>query len=266
MSLAIARRPASLAVLALLLAALFPAHAQITPELDVPYVPTPDRVVARMLAMADVKAGDTVIDLGSGDGRIAVAAVRDRGADSALGIDLDPQRIREAKANAEAAGVADKVSFEQGDLFKKDIADATVVTMYLLPRINMRLRPVILDTLKPGTRVVSHAFDMNDWPADRTDYVGGSYVYLWVVPAKVGGRWEVETQEGGFTLDLQQQFQQVLGVARSGGLHNSVTGSLEGDVLHFNVGGMDYVGKVEGDRINPLQGEGAASGWSARRS
>ncbi len=138
--------------------------------------------------------------------------------------------------------------------------------MYLLPRINMRLRPVILDTLKPGTRVVSHAFDMNDWPADRTDYVGGSYVYLWVVPAKVDGRWEVETTDGRFTLELQQQFQQVLGVARSGGLHNSVTGSLEGDVFHFNVGGMDYVGKVEGDRINPLQGEGVASGWSARRS
>ena len=105
MSLAIARRPASLAVLALLLTALLPAHAQIAPELDVPYVPTPDRVVARMLAMADVKAGDTVIDLGSGDGRIAIAAVRDRGADSALGIDLDPERIREAKANAEAAGL-----------------------------------------------------------------------------------------------------------------------------------------------------------------
>ena len=104
MSLAIARRPASLAVLALLLTALLPAHAQIAPELDVP-VPTPDRVVARMLAMADVKAGDTVIDLGSGDGRIAIAAVRDRGADSALGIDLDPERIREAKANAEAAGL-----------------------------------------------------------------------------------------------------------------------------------------------------------------
>ena len=131
MSLAIARRPASLAVLALLLTALLPAHAQLAPELDVPYVPTPDRVVARMLAMADVKAGDTVIDLGSGDGRIAIAAVRDRGADSALGIDLDPERIREAKAHAEAAGVADKVSFEQGDLFKKDIAEATVVTMYL---------------------------------------------------------------------------------------------------------------------------------------
>lgn len=266
MSLAFVRRPALLIALPLLLATLFPAHAQDAPELDVPYVPTPDRVVARMLEMADVKAGDNVIDLGSGDGRIAIAAVRDRGADSALGIDLDPERIEEAEANAKSAGVSDKVSFEQGDLFKKDISEATVLTMYLLPRLNMRLRPVILDTLKPGTRVVSHAFGMDDWPADRTDYVGGSYVYLWVVPAKVEGRWEVEMPDGRFTLELQQQYQQVLGTARSGGLQNSVIGNLEGDIFHFEVGGTPYVGKVEGDRISAITGEESTTRWSARRN
>ncbi|MCQ4297019.1 50S ribosomal protein L11 methyltransferase [Pseudomonas stutzeri] len=266
MSLVSVRRPVFLIALPFLLATLFPAHAQVAPELDVPYVPTPDRVVARMLEMADVKSGDTVIDLGSGDGRIAIAAVRDRGADSALGIDLDPERIEEAEANAKSAGVSDKVSFEQGDLFKKDISEATVLTMYLLPRINLRLRPVILDTLKPGTRVVSHAFGMDDWPADRTDYVGGSYVYLWIVPAKVEGRWEVETPDGSFVLDLQQQYQQVLGIARSGGLNNSVVGNLEGDIIHFEIGGTPYVGRVEGDRISALKGEGSSSNWNARRS
>jgi len=266
MSLAFARCPALLIALPFLIGTLTVAHAQDAPELDVPYVPTPDRVVARMLEMANVKAGDTVIDLGSGDGRIAIAAVRDRGADSAVGIDLDPERVEEAEANAKSAGVTDKVSFEQGDLFKKDISEATVLTMYLLPRLNMRLRPVILDTLKPGTRVVSHAFGMDDWTADRTDYIGGSYVYLWIVPAKVEGRWEVETPDGRFILDLQQQFQQVLGVASSGGLQNAVSGSIEGDVIHFDVGGKQYAGKVEGDRISALKGEGSAAGWSARRS
>lgn len=267
MSLASVRRPAFLTALPLLLlSALLPAHAQNAPQLDVPYVPTPDHVVARMLEMANVNSDDTVIDLGSGDGRIAIAAVRDRGARSALGIDLDPERIREAEANAEAAGVSDKVSFEQGDLFKKDISEATVLTMYLLPRVNLRLRPVILDTLKPGTRVVSHAFSMDEWQADRSDYIGGSYVYLWIVPAKVDGRWEVNDGNGNFTLDLQQQFQQVEGTAQAGGLQNAVTGSLEGEVLRFNVGSKLYMGKVEGDRITALSGEGAVSNWSARRT
>lgn len=266
MLLASIRHPASLILLAVLsLTTLPPAHAQDAPELDVPYVPTPNRVVARMLEMADVKPGDTVIDLGSGDGRIAIAAVRDRNADAALGIDLDPERIQEAEANAEAAGVSDRVSFEQGDLFKKDISEATVLTMYLLPRINLRLRPVILDTLKPGTRVVSHAFTMDDWPADRSDYINGSYAYLWIVPAKVEGRWEINTADGNFTVELQQQFQHVAGTARAGGLQHSVIGSLEGEVLHFNVGDKHYMGKVEGDRITELPSEGAVTNWSARR-
>ena len=264
MSLVSARRSALIA-LPWLLTSLLNAHAQDAPNLDVPYVPTPDRVVARMLEMADVKAGDTVIDLGSGDGRIAIAAVRDRDAERAVGIDLDPERVREAKANAETAGVSDRVSFEQGDLFQKDISDATVVTMYLLPKVNLRLRPVILDTLTPGTRVVSHAFSMDDWQADRTDYIGGTYVYLWVVPAKVEGQWEVETQNGKFMIDLQQQFQDVEGTAKAGGLQHAVTGDLNGDVLRLQVGDQLFIGTVEDDRISEIAGDGAVTNWSARR-
>lgn len=266
MSLVSVRRSNLLFALPFLFSTLSAAHAQDAPNLDVPYVPTPERVVTRMLEMADVKPGDTVIDLGSGDGRIAIAAVRDRNADSALGIDLDPVRVQEAVANAEAAAVSDKVTFEQGDLFTKDISEATVLTMYLLPRVNLRLRPVILDTLAPGTRVVSHAFSMDEWQADRSDYISGSYVYLWIVPAKVEGRWEVEAPDGRFTVELQQQYQHVQGVAHSGGLQNSVNGSLEGEVIRFEIGDKLYMGKVEGNRITELAGEGAVSNWSARRS
>lgn len=265
MPLVSVRHSSLLAALPLLLTVLLPAHAQDAPSLDVPYVPTPDRVVARMLEMADVKPGDTVIDLGSGDGRIAIAAVRDRNADLALGIDLDPERVREAEANAKAAAVSDRVTFEQGDLFKKDISNATVLTMYLLPRVNLRLRPVILDTLAPGTRVVSHAFSMDDWQADRSDYVSGTFVYLWIVPAKVEGRWEIDGPDGQFTVELQQQYQHVNGIAHSGGLQSSVSGSMEGEVLRFEIGSTLYMGKVEGNRITALPGEGAVSNWSATR-
>lgn len=249
-----------------LLGALTCAHAQDAEKLDVVYVPTPYQVVTRMLEMADVTPTDKVIDLGSGDGRIAIAAVRDRGAQSALGIDLDPERISEAKKNAEQDGVADRVTFEQGDLFKKNISEANVLTLYLLPNLNLRLRPVILDTLQPGSRVVSHAFTMDDWQADRSDFVGGTYVYMWIVPAKVQGRWQVDTGQGSFTLDLQQRFQVVDGLASMGGQQRSVEGSLEGAELRFTVGEHLYVGRVEGERITAIPAEGAATGWSARRS
>ncbi|HEY9446014.1 MAG TPA: class I SAM-dependent methyltransferase [Burkholderiales bacterium] len=150
---------------------------------DVVYVPTPDDVVDKMLELAAVGAGDVVYDLGCGDGRIVIAAAqryRARG----VGIDIDPQRINEATANAVRAGVADRVRFIEGDLFEADIREATVVTLYLLTRLNAKLKPKLLQELKPGTRVVSHAFDMGNWAPERKEFVGASAVYLWRVPGR----------------------------------------------------------------------------------
>jgi len=155
-----------------------------TRQPDVMFVPTPEPVVDVMMQLANVHEGDVVYDLGCGDGRVVIAAAK-RGAKKAVGIDIDPERIREAHVNARAAGVADKVTFVQGDLFEADFSDATVVTLYLLPDLNLRLRPKIL-ALAPGTRVVSHAFDMGDWKPDKTARVEGKDVYFWTVPAHRG--------------------------------------------------------------------------------
>jgi ubiquinone/menaquinone biosynthesis C-methylase UbiE len=150
---------------------------------DVPFVPTPDKVVARMLEIAKVGPSDVVYDLGSGDGRIVITAARKHGA-RGVGIDIDPERVREARDNARRAGVADRVEFREGDLFHANIGEATVVTIYLLSGINMKLRPKLLAELKPGTRIVSHAFDMGDWKPVATEKVGTSTVYYWVVPER----------------------------------------------------------------------------------
>lgn len=155
--------------------------------LDVPYVPTPQIVVDKMLEMASVSGDDYIIDLGSGDGRIPITAAKRYGAE-AMGVDLDPARIKEAKANAKVAGVDDKVEFRQQNLFETDISKATVLTMYLLPKVNLQLRPRILSELKPGTRVVSHAFDMGDWKPERTEKVDGRTIYFWTVPSRNGQR------------------------------------------------------------------------------
>jgi SAM-dependent methyltransferase len=147
---------------------------------DVIYVPTPESVVAAMLDMAKVGKNDVVYDLGCGDGRIVIEAVK-RGAKRAVGVDIDPERIAEAKENAKEAGVEGKVEFIEGDLFELDLKDATVVTLYLLPDLNLRLRPKLLE-LPRGTRIVSHAFDMGDWEPQKTRTVDGKHVYLWTVP------------------------------------------------------------------------------------
>jgi SAM-dependent methyltransferase len=152
------------------------------PALDVPFVPSPNDAVAAMLKLAGVTKADVVYDLGSGDGRIVIAAAR-RGA-RGVGIDIDPARVAEGERNARAAGVAERVRFIRQDLFDADIRDATVVTLYLLPRINLRLRPKLLADLKPGTRVVSYGFDMGDWAPERSVEVGSSTVHLWVVPPR----------------------------------------------------------------------------------
>lgn len=153
------------------------------PALDVPYVPTPQSVVDEMLRLGEVKKGDYLIDLGSGDGRIVISAARDHGA-TGVGIDLNPERIQEANANARAAGVEDKVEFRQGDLFEQDLSKADVVTLYLLPSVNEKLKPKLLRELRPGARVVSHSFDMGDWQPDKTVEVDGRSIYLWVIPEK----------------------------------------------------------------------------------
>ncbi|WNG34342.1 class I SAM-dependent methyltransferase [Archangium minus] len=148
---------------------------------DVPYVPTPQEVVDDMLAVADLKPGDVLYDLGSGDGRIVVTAAKNFGV-RGVGIDINPERIQEAEANARSAGVQELTEFRQQDLFKADIDDATVVTMYLLPSVNNRLKPKLLRDLKPGTRIVSHSFDIEGWEPERIVESEGRTLYLWVVP------------------------------------------------------------------------------------
>jgi ubiquinone/menaquinone biosynthesis C-methylase UbiE len=170
-----------LSVAAGVLVALSVAAAQSTPHLDVPYVPSPNPVVEGMLKLAGVKAGDTVYDLGCGDGRIVITAAKTYGANG-VGVDINPERIEEARANARSAKVEDKVKFEENDLFKANIANATVVTLYLLPDVNVRLKPKLLKELKPGTRIVSHSFDMGDWKPEKDELIEGRHIYLWTVP------------------------------------------------------------------------------------
>src|SRR5216683_2136810 len=151
---------------------------------DVIFLPTPPEVVAAMLTVARVGKGDVIYDLGSGDGRIVITAVKDFGAARGVGIDIDPDRVAEASANARRAGVADRVTFLNQDLFTTDFSEATVVTLYLLPSLNLRLRPKLLSNLRPGTRIVSHAFDIGDWVPEQTISVGGRTVYYWTVPKR----------------------------------------------------------------------------------
>lgn len=160
-----------------------PVAAQESRAPDVIYVPTPPEVVEAMLEMAQVRDGDVLYDLGSGDGRIPIAAVK-RAKVKATGIDIDPQRIAEANANAKAQGVEGKVTFKQADLFASDFSDASVVTLYLLDSLNEKLRPKLLAELKPGTRIVSHAFRMGEWEPDKTQDVNGRTIYFWTVPKK----------------------------------------------------------------------------------
>jgi SAM-dependent methyltransferase len=164
--------------------------AQATPRTpDVPYVPTPSVVVERMLRLAGVKKGDIHYDLGSGDGRIVITAVSKFGAARGTGVEINPELVARAQENAKKAGVGDRATFVNQDLFQSDFSDATVVTLYLLPRINLKLRPQLLRQLKPGTRIVSHDFDMDDWKPDKVEVVQGPQrehtLYLWVVPEKV---------------------------------------------------------------------------------
>jgi SAM-dependent methyltransferase len=190
--------------LVLIIVPSYQCHAQ---DLDVPYVPTPHDVVAAMLDVTGVGPGDYVIDLGSGDGRIVIAAA-ERGA-TGHGIDLNPVRVSEAVNNARKAGVDDRVVFLEGDLFQADISRATVITMYLLSSVNLKLRPVLLKELRPGTRIVSHSFSMGEWEADEHVRVDNRHVYYWVIPADVSGRWQWESNGQKFAMNAGQEFQKV---------------------------------------------------------
>jgi precorrin-6B methylase 2 len=249
---------------ALLAAGIGIVAAQDKPlSLDVPYVPTPHDVVERMLTMASVKPGEFVIDLGSGDGRIAIAAAK-RGA-RAYGVDLNPERIKEARANAAREGLGeDKVRFEQKNLFDTDISKADVLTMYLLTTVNLKLQPVILKTMRPGARVVSHSFDLGNWTPDVSDSVRGHRVYFWTVPAQIAGRWQAESGAERFLLEIRQEFQKFDGTAQVGTRRVILQNTrLAGADISFAVdlgkGLQTFRGKVDG---NTIIGDSPA-GWKA---
>lgn len=238
------------------------------PKLDVIFVPTPQPAVDMMLDMAKLTPQDFLIDLGSGDGRIAITAGQ-RGA-RALGVDLDPQRIAEAKANLDKAGVGDRVRFLQQDLFKTDLSKATVITMYLLPSLNLKLRPTLL-RLKPGTRLVSHDFTMGKWKEDRFEVVEGRDLYHWVVPARVAGRWSLRAGGRGMTLRLEQKFQEITGTLRVDGRTLPLRDAkISGAGISFAVetrgGATTFAGTVDGRAMTGTAKRGGRdSRWSARR-
>jgi SAM-dependent methyltransferase len=210
---------------------------------DVEYVPTPHHVVAEMLRLAETKATDVVYDLGCGDGRVVIAAAKEYGT-RGIGVDIDPERIEESREQARQAGVMDRVQFLLQDLFETDIREATVVTLYLLPQLNRQLRPKLLSDLRPGTRILSHDFDMGEWHPDKVLRVPGpTYehtVFYWVIPAHVGGTWRLHAPapvgEQQYTLHLQQQFQEVSGTVSTNGGETPITNAtLTGHHLRFTV-------------------------------
>ncbi|MDE1467971.1 SAM-dependent methyltransferase [Aurantiacibacter sp. D1-12] len=230
----------------------------LTPELDVPYVATRSAMVDTMLDMAGVGEEDYVIDLGTGDGRILIAAAQDRGA-RGLGVDLDPALIREATSTAEDLGLETRVQFVEQDLFDTPLSEATVVTMFLLPEVNLRLRPRLLEELAPGSRVVSNRFDMGDWRPDDVRRVGGYNAYAWVVPAQVAGTWRLEVDGRSIPIRLEQQFQRVQGFAAVGGEQLVFSSVLNGTAMRFtlDLGGeqaLVFDGTVRGDRVVPDEG------------
>ena len=244
---------------------------------DVVWVPTPDELVERMLRMAETTANDYVMDLGSGDGRTVIAAVKKFGA-TATGIEYNPEMVTLSQRSAQREGVSAKATFMKADLFETDLSKATVITMYLLPTINARLKPKILG-LKPGTRVVSHAFDMEDWGPDEKTTVGGVHAFLWIVPARVAGQWRISLGLGGgggneAELSLTQRYQMLEGDIRfprmTAGLREP---RLSGERISFTF--MDPAGKLHHatGRVNADRMQGtmrAASGgaevkWAARR-
>jgi hypothetical protein len=242
------------------------------PGKDVIWVPTPDDVVDRMLTMAQVGPNDFVVDLGSGDGKIPIQAARKYGA-RALGIEYNPDMVKLSQSRALAAGVAAKASFRQADIFASDFSQATVITMYLLPALNLKLRPQIL-AMRPGTRVVSHSFTMEDWQPDETSSLDGRRAYFWVVPANVAGAWTLETAGADpqrFELAFEQTFQKINGTLQFGLMQAGLRDArLRGSQIWFTFvdqkGVMrEFNGRVSGARMEgSFRGDQGAEGrWSA---
>jgi len=251
---------------------------------DVQFVPTPFDVVGAMLSVARVTKNDRLFDLGSGDGRIVIAAAKRFGT-RGVGIDIDPQRIIESRKNADTAGVTQLVEFRNADLFETDLRGATVVTLYLLPALNVKLRPKLFAELRPGSRVVSHAFDMGDWAADTVLEVGGRVVFYWVMPSKVEGMWTLSVPAGGnanaYELRLSQSYQRLAGTATTGGRSLSVDSArVVGDSVVFTLadttagapaGGqqrMRFAGRLSGGTMTGSMtggGAGASGQWRATR-
>jgi len=249
-----------------------PAAQEYQPEVgqsgkDVVWVPTSQALVNRMLDLGKLTAKDYHIDLGSGDGRTVITAAK-RGATS-LGIEYNPDMVALSQRAAAKEGVTARATFRKADLFETDLSQATLITLFLLPDINLRLRPKILD-LKPGTRIVSNSFTMGEWQHDNsvqaTEGEGcQSYctAYLWIVPAKVGGSWKLADGE----LTLKQSFQMITGTLKAGGKDVAVKGRLNGDRISFSAGGAQYSGTVSGDGIKgTVKAGGGASEWSATRT
>lgn len=229
---------------------------------DVIWVPTPQDLVEAMLDAAKVNSDDYVMDLGSGDGRMVIAAAR-RGA-RATGVEYNPDMVELSRRSAQKAGVADKATFVNADLFETDISKATVITMYLLPSLNRKLRPAILN-LKPGTRVVSHAFNMDDWECDQQIEKEGRTAYLWIVPAKVAGTWTWQSNPRGAQLKLSQNFQKIEGTLLVNGREVPITeAKLQGAHISFTAAGEQYSGEVKGTQITgTVTAGGTQAPWSA---
>ena len=259
----------TLALSAIAVCAFAQSKAEFQPEVgqsgkDVVWVPSPQQLVDKMLDMAKVTPKDFVIDLGSGDGRTVITAAK-RGA-GALGIEYNPDMVVLSKRNAEKAGVSGKANFVEADIFKSDLTKATVITMFLLTDLNLRLRPTIL-TLKPGTRIVSNTFRMGEWEPDQTVELGcDTYctAYLWIVPARVEGSWK----SGPGELVLKQDFQKVSGTLKTGNVSAPISrGTLNGDQITFMAGGAEYRGRVNGNAIEgTVKSDGKSSPWKASRS
>jgi SAM-dependent methyltransferase len=242
---------------------------------DVIWVPTPDEVVERMLTMAQLGPGDIHFDLGAGNGKIAIAAAK-RGA-TATGIEYNPEMAKYANEQAQAAGVAGvgpgKAMIRQADIFVTDFSKATVITLYLLPTLNMKLRPQIL-SMKPGTRVVSHSFTMEDWEADEISTLDGRRAYFWLVPAQVGGNWNLEAGSQRSEIVLEQTFQKIngwvtLSKAVQGGLREARLRGADIAFAYIDQSGLrrEFTGKVDGKRMEGTfrDAKGQEGRWSATR-
>jgi SAM-dependent methyltransferase len=223
------------------------------PGKDVMWLPTPDEMVTRMLDVAKVHKGDLVYDLGAGEGRLPIAAAK-RGA-TAVGIEYDPAMAALARRNAARAGVADKVTIITGDIFKEDFSKATVVTLYLLPELNLQMRPQLL-AMKPGTRIVSHQWDMGEWEADEAIVQGSGEAFLWIVPANVAGRWTLRDERGwDAQVDITQRFQRIGGTITVRDKTHPLLGAyVTGPTLGFTFEDADATVKsiraqVDGERL-----------------